>query len=137
MIWLLPIAFAAGALCVLLVRRRSILITVQGHSMAPTYFNGDRLLVRRQRDCHVGDVVVFKLSHPVPGAPPLLVKRVVAVAGDEVPQEVRHTIDDPQVPQGRFVVLGDNVRSLDSRILGYIDTAAVLGVVVRRMSKTS
>jgi signal peptidase I len=136
MTWLLIAAgFAAGAVSVLLIRRRSILITVQGHSMSPTYFDGDRLVVKRQRTCEVGDVVVFRLAEPMPGMPELLVKRVVAVAGDEIPSGSMPPTGDLAVPPNRFIVLGDNARSLDSRRLGYIATEAMLGVVVRRLTK--
>jgi signal peptidase I len=138
MTWLLV---AAAALVIItaiaLLRRRALIITVQGNSMSPTYFSGDRLLVRRGRECRVGDVVVFQTPEPIKGSPPMLVKRVAAVAGDPVPDLVRPRIGDALVPSGRFVVLGDNAHSLDSRRLGYIHTDALRGVVVRHVKRAA
>jgi signal peptidase I len=138
MTWLVAsVVVLAIIVTVVLVRRRSLLITVQGHSMSPTYFSGDKLVVRRRRTAQVGDVVVFDTPETVKGSPPMLVKRVVAVAGDPVPEAVRTTVDDAIVPIGRVVVLGDNAHSLDSRRLGYISTDALRGVVVRHLKKAA
>lgn len=38
------------------------------------------------------------------------------------------------VPQGKLVVLGDNVRSTDSRTSGFYSVNQVLGTVVRRLA---
>lgn len=138
MIWIVAAAVAfAMAAGLLLLRRHALIITVQGYSMAPTYFNGDRLVVRRGKTCRTGDVVVFRLAPPVPGAPPMLVKRVAAVAGDPIPDSVRPAVgadfDADVVPPGQFVVLGDNSRSLDSRKLGLISLDRLVGRVTRLM----
>lgn len=136
MIWALvsaagAVVVAVGAL--VLLRRRAMIITVEGYSMTPTYFHGDRLVVRRGKTCRTGDVVVFRLAEPVPGAPSMLVKRVAAVAGDPVPESVRPAVDADVVPPGEFVVLGDNGQSLDSRKLGLIPLDRLVGRVTRLM----
>src|SRR5437763_13620336 len=60
------------------------LVRVEGHSMDPTYYDGQWLLVRRPNwpspPLQVGDVVVFRLDHD------LLVKRVAALPGQEIPE---------------------------------------------------
>lgn len=109
------------------VRLRYLVAVVEGPSMLPTYREGDRLIARRGRRLSRGDVVVF--TNPSPGTSrlPLLVKRVVAVPGD----------DDgtgAAVPDGHVSVRGDNLaQSLDSRRLGCIPERLVVGVVLRRI----
>ena len=65
-----------------------------------------------------------------------LVKRVVAVCGDRIPDEIRPAIGgsdaDTVVPSGCLLVRGDNPKSLDSRHFGYVPVADVLGVSMRR-----
>lgn len=121
-------ALSAGAV-LLWGRRRFLLVTVVGQSMAPTYRNGQRLLLRRGRFA-AGDVVVF----PAPKGPgfniPWLVKRAVAVAGDPVPPEFPALVEQHgTVPPGRLVVLSDAAEGLDSRRLGFIDSRDVVGAV--------
>ncbi|MFF7247080.1 S26 family signal peptidase [Embleya sp. NPDC008237] len=113
---LAPALFATtglGAAALLWVQRRYLVATVEGPSMEPTLFPGDRLLVRRTGRVRAGQVVVVRVPHPpvVAGLPPglrglppnalaavpertdlapaphgrLMVKRAVAVAGDPVP----------------------------------------------------
>jgi signal peptidase I len=108
----------------LLARRRLLLVTVTGSSMAPTYAEGDRLLVRRARRARRGSVVVLR------GPGGLRVKRVAAAAGDPVPAGM--PVPDAVVPPGRLLVLGDNPdRSADSRTGGYLAAADLVGVAVR------
>jgi signal peptidase I len=120
--------------------RRLVAVTVTGDSMAPTFANGDRVLVARTspRRLRVGDVVVAWL----PGMPsatserdrPWLVKRVAALPGDPVPPAVCATIGDERVPPGQTVLLSDNAEgSLDSRDLGYVSADLVIGRVIRRL----
>ncbi|GAB3987610.1 S26 family signal peptidase [Actinoallomurus acanthiterrae] len=117
------------------LQARLALVRVVGSSMAPTFADGDRLLVRRTVRPRRGDVVVFrnpaKKREP---DPPWLVKRVSAVPGDQVPEEVLAAVGAAPgavVPLDRLVVRGDAERSLDSRQLGYISAATVLGTVLR------
>ena len=124
------LVLAAGVM--LGLRRRLLLVTVEGDSMEPAYTAGDRLVVRRTTLAGVrrGAVVVLA-AHSAD--PPLLVKRAVAVPGDPVPEGI--PVADRTVPPGQLVVLGDNTdRSADSRAKGYIPASDVVGVVVRRQS---
>jgi signal peptidase I len=80
MIWLgVLLVVAAVTIALWVLRRRFLVVTVQGISMSPTYRDGDRVLVRRmrgQRAC-AGQVVVADL-------PPL----VGSQAGD-LPMDVK------------------------------------------------
>jgi signal peptidase I len=117
------------------MRRRRMVITVEGNSMLPTYSDGHRLLVRTGPDCRRGDVVVFTNPHgPEPG-PAMLIKRVAATGGEVVPGPTRARIVDERVPPGRIVVLGDAAESLDSRHFGYVAADAVVGVVLRELDR--
>lgn len=116
-------------------RSRYVVVTVRGHSMMPTFRDGQRLLVRRRtgrRTLRPGDVAVFvtPASAADPDGPAWLVKRVTAVAGDEVPPELATGCGRSElIPPGHCVVRGDNPRSLDSRHFGYLPERSVLGVV--------
>ncbi|WP_220502733.1 signal peptidase I [Microbispora sp. H10885] len=133
----------------LVVRRCLVVVDLVGRSMEPAYRDGDRLLVRRSRRPRADDVVVF--FNPLAAAGSTgrpgrawMVKRVVAVAGEPVPEEVAAAGErvaggdgagSPRVPPGHMVVLGDNRgHSLDSRQLGPVPVGLVLGRVVRRIS---
>lgn len=77
-----------------------------------------------------------------------MVKRVVAVHGDRIPDEIRPAVEAlgaaealeateaanavTAVPPGYLLVRGDNPKSLDSRHFGYVPATDVLGVSVRR-----
>jgi signal peptidase I len=124
------------------------LVRVKGHSMDPTYSDGQWLLVRRPnwpaRPPRVGDVVVFWLDNE------LLVKRVAAVGGQLAPEhqsillirpshkrpdtwEAAIVPTEPQmVPKGQLYVLGDNPPvSDDSRSFGPVPVSALIGRVIR------
>jgi signal peptidase I len=129
---------AVACVATALIRRRYTVIHVDGTSMAPTFTDGDRLLVRRTRLGAVerGEVVVFRTppAHRAAGTPPWLVKRTAATPGDVIPADMRAAVaDDTEVPPGRLMVRGDNPRSLDSRHFGYIGADGFRGVAVRRL----
>src|ERR687894_225493 len=93
---------AGTAALIAWVHRRFVVIDVDGQSMQPTFYAGDRVLVRRRplRHIRAGDIVVVEnaehrqTSHR-PGAaarrnPNLsdhtwIIKRAAAVPGDPVP----------------------------------------------------
>jgi signal peptidase I len=127
----------AGCAAVAVIRRRYLVVTVRGSSMCPTYYDADRVLVRRSRGARAngpcrGEVVV--LRPPVRGMAeisPFLVKRVAAVPGDEVPSDFRRAVPLPTVPPDRLLVRGDSDHSADSRSFGLVDFPLVVGTVVR------
>jgi signal peptidase I len=136
------VAVAAAVLLALTARgllratRGSILVTVRGNSMAPTFRNGDRVVARRQPGdtCRAGDVVVFAVHRTVAlrGDPPLRLKRVAAVAGDPAPPWMAGEADQRLgvvVPPGHVAVCGDNDVTETSKDLGYVPYEAVIGVV--------
>ena len=118
---------------------------VDGSSMMPTLQDGDRVFVvpyRGNTTPDRGDVIVIE---DVTGSPDLLIKRVVAIAGDRI------TIGDGQVvvndelvyrstgqrelsprtslvPDGHIFVMGDNEsHSFDSRSFGPVSMKKVVG----------
>lgn len=126
-------------------------VAVASDSMAPTLKNGSLMFVFKPgpvlSGVHTGDLVVFK--SPADGTP--VIKRVVAVGGQElevrdavlyvdsvpVPEPFvdRATIDGTyyphtEVPPGTVFVMGDNrERSIDSRDYGPIPLGAIEGLV--------
>ncbi|MEQ4720982.1 signal peptidase I [Nonomuraea sp. B19D2] len=131
---------AAGAL---VARRRYVVVTVEGMSMAPTLNDGDRVLVRRRQIDQVsrGDVVVLEppldpAGQFMPGPPGAdgrhwNIKRAVALPGDPVPPGI--DADGDRVPAGALVVYGDNPDSVDSRQRGFFEADRLLGVALRRL----
>jgi signal peptidase I len=123
-------------------------VEVISGSMEPTIMTGDRILVKRfiegvpQR----GSIVV--LNSPDDNGPDL-VKRIVAVPGDEVKMRngalfvnnhpdhamegyIHLTVDDFTlvVPEHQYFVLGDNRdRSYDSTEFGPVDRSLINGIV--------
>ncbi len=72
----------------------------------------------------------------------LLLKRVVAVAGDRIPPDWAepdvHGLGGELVPPGCAVVLGDNrPTSWDSRHYGFVPRERIVGVVVRHLPPRS
>ncbi|MFD7307272.1 S26 family signal peptidase [Promicromonospora sp. NPDC059942] len=148
-------ALGATALVLVLlrhVRRRYVVVVVDGESMAPAYAPGDRVLVRRESRAPArGDVVVVRKPDvtygwpaapdgPGPGAPSgrrWLLKRVAATGGDPWPDVVGQAArgsGGETVPSGHVVLLSDNPRGSDSRRWGPCPEHQVLGRVARRMS---
>lgn len=135
------VALVAGSAAVAAVRRRYLVVTVRGSSMNPAYDDADRVLVRRMRSAGGparGEVVVLR----APGEENakiglLLLKRVAAVPGDEVPAEFRRVVPAPVVPQGHLLVRGDNNRSADSRAFGLVDSRLLVGTAVTQKKERS
>ncbi|WP_284746238.1 S26 family signal peptidase [Amycolatopsis sp. RTGN1] len=129
----LAVVVVVLVLLVVLLRRRYVVARVRGHSMSPTFHDGERVVATRRRHYRVGDVIVFR---PRTGSTKdadvaWRIKRIAAVAGDPVPAWLE--TDHPVVPAGRVVVAGDNAgHSQDSRQLGYIELAGVAGAVPHR-----
>jgi len=129
--------------------------TVRSSSMTPTLHSGDQILAERltPRFGHLarGDLVVFR----APATRALMVKRVVAVAGDRVgladgrlvvngrPRAEAYvdlaSVDGvyfgPEVvPLGSVFVMGDDrAASVDSRDFGPVPQDRVLGRVLWRL----
>ncbi len=120
-----------------------IVLTVEGVSMEPTLYHGERLLALRVRHrpgrvgvagrrLRRGDIVVV-VSHadePWDARPPsglrYLVKRVAALPND--------IWEGEKVGPEKVILLGDNVtHSLDSRLRGPFALADVYARVARRM----
>lgn len=139
-------AVATAVASLFLMRRRFVVVTVSGASMSPALMPGDRVLVRRGKRVRlrVGVIVVFEDPSReclAWGGDPLIagygwmIKRVAATHGDAVPEAARCAVGGVAVvPPGMLVVLGDNARSDDSRRWGFLPSADVLGVAVRRLS---
>jgi signal peptidase I len=126
-------------------------VRVPTDSMTPTVAAGDHLLLDKlDRDPTVGDVVVVR----DPLGDGLIVKRVLAVGGDEIGFEdgvlVRngHPVAEPYtrdfldgvyygpdvVPPGQIYLLGDNrFDSVDSRDFGPVPLSSVVGRVTARL----
>jgi signal peptidase I len=129
--WAVPVVLVAA---LALVRRRLLVVTVRGVSMLPTYEAGDRVLFRRTGRVRPGQVVVLRLPANAERVDPgedLLVKRVVAAAGEPVPPDVPP--GSGTVPSGHIVVRGDGTRSYDSRHWGAIPAGLVEGVALMRL----
>jgi signal peptidase I len=148
-------AFATTASIALLMGFTLQLARVEGHSMAPTLENQDRLVVDRLSyrigKPTPGDIVMFR----VPVAPDrLFVKRIIAEAGNVVRIEGGQVfvngkrLDDRYVPadfrsrenwgpyvvpDDYYLVMGDHRnRSSDSRHWGPVPRKAIVGRVQAR-----
>ena len=131
--WLLVPAMALVLYGVSAARRRLLVVTVAGTSMIPILQPGDRLLVLRHGAVHRGSVVVAMPPRPV--GP--VVKTVVAVPGDAVPDSVRGRVPDVTVPAGKLVLLGTHDTAADSRTWGFFALDDVVGIVVARLDRPS
>ncbi|MEV4583167.1 S26 family signal peptidase [Nonomuraea jabiensis] len=144
------LAVVGVALAVGRLRRRYLVVTVQGESMLPAYRPGERVLVRRTPpgSLRAGQVVVLSgFAQARPGerprgpqmGPRWIIKRVVAVPGDPIPRDAVPALraePGTRVPGGRLVVLGDNPdHSLDSRQSGYLTADRLFGVVLRKIDQ--
>lgn len=127
---MIGLAVVVALVLLVVLRRRYVVARVWGHSMSPTFHDGERVVATRRRNYHVGDVIVFRPRSTATDVA-WRIKRIAAIAGDPVPDWL--AADHPVVPAGRVVVVGDNAgHSEDSRQLGYIDLASVAGAVPHR-----
>lgn len=121
-----------AAVTVVSLRRRLRVVTVRGASMTPTLQDGQRVLVRTRAEARRDDLAVFRTPDPsFSDGSEWLVKRIVAVAGDTVPPDMRGAVPDEVVPAGAVVVRGDFAGSTSSKEFGLVPTNSILGVVVR------
>ncbi|HZE41994.1 MAG TPA: S26 family signal peptidase [Stackebrandtia sp.] len=125
-------------------RRRFVAITVDGMSMSPALYPGDKVMIRRGiKGLDSGRIVVvarpnsvygWKQAEPATGDLDVshwFIKRVAAVGGDPYPPQVP---GEGTVPSGHVIVLGDNQRhSDDSRLYGPCPVDQILGVKVGRV----
>ncbi|GAA3574765.1 S26 family signal peptidase [Nonomuraea rosea] len=136
-----PIVLATGcavaALIALIVRLRRAysIIRVDGFSMAPALTDGDRLLARRMAPSALRNGHIAVVLSPLPMGGPFLIKRIVALPGDEVPPSVRPVVPDARVPGGRLILIGDNTgASFDSRDHGYFAIADIHAITIRKLA---
>lgn len=129
---------AGLALLAVRLRRTYLVIRVHGDSMAPTLTDGDRLLSRRTDLAELRNGQIAVVVSPRPTGSHYLIKRVAAVPGDPVPAQVRWVVGDDVVPDGRFVLIGDNTEaSFDSREHGYFHAADLHAVTVRKLKEAA
>jgi signal peptidase I len=152
--WLKTLASAA-VYATLIVTFAFQVARVEGHSMAPTLSDQDRLIVNkfayRIGEPHIGDVVMLYYPNDPEKS---FVKRVIAEEGDQlrivdgkvyrndvlmddsfVPPDYRSHDDwGPQViPEGYYFVMGDHRNnSSDSRHWGFVPKKYIIGKVQLR-----
>lgn len=134
-----------------LLRWGFVVVRVRGSSMLPAFQSGDRVLVRtgRRSGLRVGTVVLLRspFSPPPEHAPwsadtrmlasPWIIKRVAALPGDAVPENMRAATGGiPVVPNGLFMVSADNPDGTDSRQLGFMPISDILGTAVSPRRRT-
>lgn len=146
-------ALVAAILVLTLVCRTGV---VDGSSMVPTMYHGDRYVISDLfYTPEQGDIVVFRPE--IDGEEELWIKRIIAVEGQTVyinPETYRvyvdgvlldepylngmgtipHTTQNPiTVPSGCVYVLGDNrTISKDSRYIGCVEIGQLAGRVILR-----
>ncbi|ABR49755.1 signal peptidase I [Alkaliphilus metalliredigens QYMF] len=156
--WRKVIIFAAIISLVIAILARPTIIT--GESMTPTLGHGCVLFVNqlnyKTKEPTHGDIIVFKSNIKVDGKKIELIKRVIALEGEQITigdgkvfinQEELEEPYIPQgmltlgeldgvVPKGRVFVLGDNrINSTDSRSykVGSVKVDAVVGKAYFRL----
>ena len=116
---------------------------VRGDSMAPTFNDGQVLLLLRHveyEDIQIGDIIVFHSSENGD-----CIKRVAALCGDSIRQEnselyingvlkyqyITDTTVEYSLNNEELFVLGDNMlNSLDSREIGPIKYTDIVGKII-------
>lgn len=142
-----------AAIAILIATLWLPVLQIYGDSMAPTMDNGEIVVSIKTTDLKQGDVVAFYFNNSI------LVKRVIALPGDEVNIDENGTIfvngdalDEPyvaepdwgdtnielpyEVPEGKFFVVGDNrATSVDSRnqAVGCVAQEQLVGKIVFRV----
>lgn len=152
--WLESIVFASVVAIFLFVFVMR-LAAVEGHSMEPTLYENDRLIIRTMGyEPEFGDVVVLDIPDTDP-----LIKRIIATEGQEVDIDFENgvvycdgvALDEPYVaeptyreedvefpvtvPEGCVFVMGDNRNhSTDSRdsMVGMVSVEHIVGEAVFR-----
>ncbi|UXH46423.1 signal peptidase I [Rossellomorea vietnamensis] len=138
-------------LFVMIIIGRFTLTTAQieGESMLPTFFTGDKVFISKFSLIDRFDIIVF--NSPIESH--VHIKRVIGMPGDEVQVKNdvlyvngkkyketylnEHSTEDLKVtvPEGKLYVMGDNRReSNDSRLYGFISKEAVIGEVKLKYS---
>jgi signal peptidase I len=140
--------------CLLLVRLFLVIITVDGTSMIPTFYPGDRVLIFRRfpvRLLRKEQIAILDLSKAdlIPDPKPVIViKRLIGLQGDIIrihTSQVNQGVpfinmsilsDDGyyqmRVPPKHCFVQADGKGS-DSRHWGAIPLCALVGIVIKRM----
>lgn len=117
---------------------------VEGSSMEPTLYDGDKVIINRLVEPEVGDIIVFELEDRS------LIKRVIGVPGDKVIIKDSKVyvngdlIEEPYIKdvefdsgqysdtildEGVYYVMGDNRNdSFDSRYFGTVSEEQIVGV---------
>lgn len=109
---------------------------VSGHSMEPTYEDGDILETSKMplwfHNVGKGDVILFhEYNEAGKGDGGIDVKRIVALGGETVTNTVKNVTKVETVPLGMYYVEGDNSEvSYDSRFYGPIKRDQIVGVIV-------
>lgn len=125
---------AVAAVCWYISNFHYQLLLIQGESMSPTYHNGNLVLIEKRVDSYrTGNIVLYDCKELGCN----IVKRIAAVPGDTLhsegdtlyingkaaaplPEDMLRayyiTEDDFTVPEGYYLLLGDNsAESLDGR----------------------
>jgi signal peptidase I len=119
------------------------IIIVSGYSMAPTYHNGQVLLMKRfGADYDYGDVIILKQEDQKD-----LVKRIIGLPGDVIRLEMgkifrndielspytceEETLATYILEENEYFVIGDNYKdSIDSRQFGPVTIDNILGEII-------
>lgn len=147
-----------GIIIIAVVTIRTFIVTpviVSGDSMNPTLKNNQVLLLNKyDKRYERFDVVVIDYDDGT--FKERLIKRIIGLPGEEVtykdetlyingrkikdkfasitPDFMTLSLGSIKVPENKYLVLGDNRNnSIDSRVLGFIDSKDIKGVTVIRM----
>jgi signal peptidase I len=134
--WLFPLLLVVVVLLmaesVRQLRRRWVLVKVEGVSMEPELRDGQEVLAKRTRRIKTGDVVVVAAPDPQLGwadikraKAPWWVKRIAAGPGEPMPGS------SGTVPPGHYFLASDNPAGEDSRRHGPCPANLIVGSVIR------